>query len=103
MSLVVDYGLTRQLLRDRSARQDERDDAAILLSHDDSLETISALLEVIFDETEPDWLVGRAAEALGYIWSRTQQIDMKAVQQMRPLAREELLGAFGAAPADHSS
>ena len=89
-----DFALTRALIRNRAARDDERDDAAILLGEDDSPAKVSTLLEVIFDTSENEWLIGRAAEALGYIWSRSNSADMDLVNRMPAAARDELMGAL---------
>jgi hypothetical protein len=91
---MVDFVLTRALARDRTARDDERDDAVILLAEDDAPESVATLLDIIFDSSEDDWLAGRAGEALGYIWSRSNAADLDVVSKMRSTARSELLGAL---------
>lgn len=59
-----------QLLMDRSARLDERDDAAIDLGDSDDPRVIDALLEVGSDPNENDGISAKCGESLAHIASR---------------------------------
>ena len=59
-----------RLLMDRSARLDERDDAAIDLGDSDDARAIDALLEVGSDPNENDGISAKCGESLAHIAAR---------------------------------
>jgi hypothetical protein len=76
------------VLLDRSARADERDDAAMDLGTFDEPEALRALLQVGSDPNEdPDLLVS-VGESIGEIWARQGAYDEAQLCSLLPAARE---------------
>jgi hypothetical protein len=77
------------LLRDASARADERDDAAIDLGEFDGADVQEALHQVGSDPTEDPTVVSSCGESLATIWLRIDQFHPAALHNLTPEARRE--------------
>jgi hypothetical protein len=77
------------LLRDASARVDERDDAAIDLGEFDGVDVQEALHQVGSDPTEDPMVVSSCGESLATIWLRIDQFHPAALLSLTPEARRE--------------
>jgi len=80
------------VLRDKMARVDERDDAAIDLGKYDDTEAFAALVEAAMDPDEHWSVVASAGESIGQIWRRSGTLDSELLSQLRPEARQEIRG-----------
>lgn len=78
------------VLCDKSARLDERDDAAIDLGRFDEPEALAALVAAATDATEDNLIVGKAGESIGEIWQRTGRLDLGLLERLLPSAQREV-------------
>lgn len=83
-----------QVLRDRTARVDERDDAAMDLGDSDDLVALQALLDVARDASEHAMVLGSAGESLAEIALRNGSFDPAWLTGMTEAAGRELRGAL---------
>lgn len=74
------------VLVDKSARWDERDDAAMDLADVDEPEALEALLQVGRDEKEDDTLLEAVGEAIAEIVGRHPERRTEAIQGLAPPA-----------------
>jgi hypothetical protein len=90
--------LTRliNLLRDKTARIDERDDAAIDLGTSDDPKALDALLEVACDPTENEMIVGSSGESIADIVVRNGRFDLTWLDGFAPAAKRELRARLAA-------
>jgi len=84
------------VLLDRSARIDERGDAAMALSDYSDPEVEVALLRAACDPTTPDLVVTSCAESLAESWVRRGAIDSDALASLPPAARAEAVAVLRA-------
>jgi hypothetical protein len=84
------------LLQDRSARVDERDDAAIDLGSTDDPRAASALFQVGSRPDENETVLASCGESLAQIAIRTGHFDPAWPDQLAPSAARELLGTVRA-------
>ena len=84
------------VLRDATAREDARDDAAIDLWKFDSAEVEDALFTVATDSRECDSVSGSAGESLAEIWIRRRSIPDGALAKLAPVAQREAVGLLKA-------
>jgi hypothetical protein len=83
------------ILLDRTARIDERDDAAMDLGGYDDERALAALIVIAASPSEPETLQSSAGTAIGEIWARTAVFDQAVFAQLTPIAQTELRGAMG--------
>jgi len=79
-----------RLLMDKSARIDERDDAAIDLIESNSGEALAALINVAAREGEPEILQASCGEAIGEIWIKRNVIDIDAYEKLNSATQLEI-------------
>lgn len=80
------------ILTGTSAREDERDDAAMDLESLSGPLVEQALIETIRREGFDSVLAQTCAESLAGIWAREDRIDRDALDDLRGPARDEVLG-----------
>jgi hypothetical protein len=80
-----------ELLRDRTARIDERDDAAMDLGDSDDPRAIEALLAAGSDPNERDVVAASCGVSLAAIAVRTGNFDQSWSAQLVPIAANELM------------
>ena len=85
-----------QILRDRSARIDERDDAAIDLGRSDDDGALAALLEMGAQSDDDDIVLGSIGESIAHIAIRTGKFESSWLARLSPLAVDELVGSLRA-------
>lgn len=85
-----------QLLTDRSARIDERDDAAIDLGDSDDPRAKDALLEVASDPEEDDGISAKCGELLAHIAARSDASAKEWVALMSKAAAHEFRESLNA-------
>jgi hypothetical protein len=76
------------VLLDRTARLDERDDAAMDLSAYD--EALPVLIEAAQNTAEDEMVAASIGESIGEMWTRLGGFDPDAVARMHPAARNEI-------------
>jgi tetratricopeptide (TPR) repeat protein len=86
VSCAQPQGLVGVLL-DRSARLDERDDAAMDLGTRDEPEALAALVEVASDSESDPTLLDTCGESIGEIWARNGSVDAAVLARLRGEAR----------------
>lgn len=79
------------ILRDPTARFDERDDAAMYLGKSDEPAAIRLLLGLARDPSEDDVVVASSGESLAQIAVRTGRLDPGWLENLRPEALAEIL------------
>ena len=84
-----------RILRDRSARIDERDDAAIDLGKSDDDRALAALVEIA-SRADDDTILGSAGESLAQIAIRRGKFDSSWLDRLAPPARRELVASLRA-------
>jgi hypothetical protein len=77
------------LLRNRAARVDERDDAAIDLGESSEGAAFRALFEISTSLTEPSMLQASAGESVAMIWLRNGLFRREQLDRMAPAAKAE--------------
>jgi hypothetical protein len=82
------------VLHDRSARIDERDDAAIDLGDSDDPLALRALLETARDSTDHWMVLGSCGESIAEIVTRTGVFDQAWLEGLAGPALGELRGAL---------
>ena len=81
------------ILLNRSARVDERDDAAMNLgSYDAALPT---LIEAARNLSEDNMVAASLGASIGEIWERRGGFDAALIETLHPQSRRELLERFG--------
>lgn len=83
------------VLKNCSAREDERDDAAMDLSVYDEAMAIDALIEVASDSATPATLAGTCGESIAEIWSRNGTYSKDVYRRLTMDARSEIDLFFG--------
>lgn len=83
-----------EILLDKSARPDERDDAAIDLGGFDDNQSYQALVKIASDPSELEILHWSCAESIGQIWKRRGNYDDEVFAKLTPAARSELRKLF---------
>lgn len=83
------------LLRDPTARLDERVDAAMALWTFSGAEVTAALIRAALDPSEDDLIIETAAESLAEIWKRNDAFDHDVYGTMPAPARLNIDGVFG--------
>jgi hypothetical protein len=86
-----------QILRDRSARIDERDDAAIDLGRSDDDGALAALLEIGAQSDDDEMVLGSIGESIAHIAIRTGKFESSWLARLSPLAVDELVASLRAA------
>jgi len=84
------------ILRDRSARVDERDDAAIDLGKSDDERALAALLEAGSKSNDNEMVLGSIGESLAHIASRTGKYESSWLALLSPPVVEELIASLRA-------
>ena len=74
------------VLLDRSAREDERDDAAMDLSLFSSDKVLNALYTVAIDENEDAMILDSCGESLANIWVKRNEIDKEKIRRLSEIA-----------------
>jgi hypothetical protein len=81
------------ILLDSTAREDERDDAAIDLANFDGEDVVQALFAVATDpSSQSEMIKGSCGESLASIWVRTGEIDISLLGRLDGTAKTEALG-----------
>lgn len=76
-----------EILFDKTAREDERDDAAMYLGRYPSKKALNALLEVVSDPKEDFIIVDSAIESFAEICIKLNSFDESALKKMPPFAQ----------------
>jgi HEAT repeat protein len=87
-----------EVLRDGTARIDERDDAAIDLGKSDDPVALQALLDVARDSAEDAMVLGSVGESLAEIALRNRSFEHAWLDGMTRAAALELTAALGLPP-----
>ena len=78
------------ILLDATAREDERDDAAIDLGYFEGHEVVQALFTVAMDASfQSEMVKGSCGESLASVWVRTGEIDFGLLSQLEGTAFNE--------------
>lgn len=81
------------ILLDSTAREHERDDAAMELADFDGDDVVQALFIVATDQSfHSEMVKGSCGESLASIWVRTGTIDFALLSQLKGTARQEAIG-----------
>jgi hypothetical protein len=83
------------ILRDRSARVDERDDAAIDPGESDDDRALAALLE-LGAQSDDEMVLGSIEESIAHIASRTGKFELSWLTWLSPPAVDELRASLRA-------
>jgi hypothetical protein len=83
-------GLLIEILLDRNARADERDDAASYLGQYPEQRVVDALAVVASSSEEDEVLVATAGESIAEIWERLDRIQPEILAALAPPARREV-------------
>jgi hypothetical protein len=78
------------ILLDKTAREDERDDAAIDLRKYKDCRVLNALTKIASDSDEDDVIVENCAESIGIICVAMNQFDENSYQKITPFAKKIL-------------
>jgi hypothetical protein len=92
-------GLVSVLL-DRSARPDERDDAAMDLAQYDDPEALDALVAIAGTAGEDPGLLDTCGESIGEIWARRGFVDAEVLARVKEEARVMVLATLRALAPD---
>jgi HEAT repeat protein len=84
-----------EILLDRQARIDERDDAAIDLGSFDDESALQALVIVASDASESEIVLASCGESIGSIWQRRATWSQELLEKMTPTARREIKAITG--------
>jgi HEAT repeat protein len=84
-----------EVLRDLTARVDERDDAAIDLGKSDDPVALQALLDVARDSTQDAMVLGSVGESPAEIAVRNRSFERSWLEGMTKAAAVELTAALG--------
>ena len=76
------------VLLDRSAREDERGDAAIDLRKFKELRVLDALIKIASDPNEDDVIVDNCAESIGEICIGMNRFDYNSFKKLVPFAQK---------------
>jgi hypothetical protein len=76
-----------EILLDKTARVDERDDAAMDLHTYKDIEALKALTQVASDPNEDDWFLDSCAESIGEICADMNYFDDHSFKKLRPFAQ----------------
>lgn len=80
------------VLLDSTAREDERDDAAMDLADFDGYDVVEALYTVAADQSlQSEMIKGSCGESLASIWIRTGTIDFELLSRLEGTAKTEAL------------
>jgi hypothetical protein len=85
-----------QILQDRSARIDERDDAAIDLGRSDDDGALTALHEIGAQVDDDDMVLGSIGESIAQIAIRTGKFESSWLARLSPLTVDELVASLRA-------
>jgi hypothetical protein len=85
-----------QILRDRSARVDERDDAAIDLGRSDDDGALAALLEIGAQSDDDDMVLGSVGESIAHIAIRRGTFESSWLALLAPPTVDELVASLRA-------
>lgn len=77
------------LLRNQTARVDERDDAAMDLGESSEPEALNALMAVATSVEESEVLQASAGESVAMIWLRSGLFRRELLDRLTPVARSE--------------
>ncbi|WP_043930596.1 hypothetical protein [Bacillus sp. EB01] len=87
-----------KLLLDPTAREDERDDAAIGLAQYDDQEVEAALIQAIHDPNTTEIIKASCGTSLAEIWLRTNRIDHQILANLPEPAKTEATGLINTNP-----
>ena len=85
-----------EILRDRSARIDERDDAAMDLGNSDDDRVLDALLELGAESDDDDMVLGSIGESIAHIAARADKFDPSWLTALASPTVDELVGSLRA-------
>jgi hypothetical protein len=85
-----------QILRDRSARVDERDDAAIDLGRSDDDAALAALLEIGAQSDDDHMVLGSVGESIAQIAIRRRTFESSWLGLLAPPTVDELVASLRA-------
>lgn len=77
-----------EILFDKSAREDEREDAAMCLYDYDDPKVINAFFKIGQDETELHTLREAVGEGIGEIWARNNIYNLEKLNFLTAISRE---------------
>lgn len=80
------------ILLDKTAREDERDDAAIDLREYKDIRAWKALIKIASDSQEEHTLIDNCAESIGEIWNEMNYFNEEAFEAMIPFAQKITFG-----------
>ncbi len=81
-----------EVLLDRTAREDERDDAAMDLGDYKDLRALDALVKIASDPKEDEMVVDSCAESIGEICVALKYFDEESFKKMVPFAQRIVFG-----------
>jgi hypothetical protein len=87
----LDIAALVAILLDRTARVDERDDAAGYLAQTDAAAALTALLHVASDPSEDELVVASCGESLAQIFVRSGRLDPVWLHKLTPVALNEVI------------
>jgi len=90
-----DVAALAAILQDRTARIDERDDAAMYLGQCDDDAALTALLQIASDPAEHDLVVASCGESLARIFVRSGRLDPAWLHDLTPVALNEVIPWVG--------
>jgi hypothetical protein len=79
------------ILLDRTARIDERDDAAMDLGRSNDDAALTALLHVASDPGEDELVLASGGESLAQIFIRSGRLDPAWLHELTPVALHEVI------------
>lgn len=77
-----------KILLDKSAREDERHDAAMYLYDYDDPRILKIFFEIGSDKNELHLLLEAAGEGIGEIWCRNNDFDMNKLKNLTDISRD---------------
>jgi len=89
-SMVDRVALLIDVLFDPTAREDEKDDAAMDLGDYNDNRALHALLKIASNFNETDIVLQSAGESIGRIWVKQNQFDIEEYKKLHPDAQSEI-------------
>lgn len=80
------------ILLDKTAREDERDDAAIDLREYKDVRAWKALIKIASNSQEEHTLIDNCAESIGEIWNEMNYFNEQVFETMVPFAQKIIFG-----------
>ncbi len=82
-----------EILFDNSAREDERDDAAMYLGEYNDDRALKALITMVLEPHEIEFIIiASCGESIAQIWVNRNYFNLDIYKKMDPVARREVYG-----------